>query len=184
MQEESLYGDIMPETAGRALAELMGCEWPIKEPEKQGPRTSACGASQYRDIDGGPFPVMVCNAPGAPDMGYGIIEWEGNELVSYCCPLEKEDKQMDQEKTEQPALRHCDMERGDHAWAVLQEKLVVVMRVKDGYFVCGPWECGVDEDEVILLERIERPKSAKEMPLYYLDLLDVDAALARITEQH
>lgn len=54
--------------------------------DKRFKRTTFCGNCPYRGIDGGPSPIMVCNAPGAPNGGY-IIEMEAGEAVSYQCPL-------------------------------------------------------------------------------------------------
>ena len=57
--------------------------------EKKSRRTNACGSCRYRGTDGGgPGPAMVCGAKGAKDMGY-IVMHEGNEIVSYNCPLNK-----------------------------------------------------------------------------------------------
>ena len=65
-------------------------------------------------------------------------------------------------------LLHSDLKPGDHAWAMYDGKLMVVMRVRDGYEVCGPWECGIGEDGLELVQRIDRPKGAENVPLYYL----------------
>jgi len=67
-------------------------------------------------------------------------------------------------------LRHDQMEPGDHAWATMRGKLVVVMRVSNGfsdYEVCGPWECGCNEEGVNLIKRLEIPKGHEQTQLYY-----------------
>lgn len=64
-------------------------------------------------------------------------------------------------------LSHSDMLPGDHAWAFIAGKLVVVMRVSDGYEVCGPWECGAGKKVVDLVSRIPRPTGFETTPLYY-----------------
>lgn len=85
----SAYSDISPETAARAVSKMMGMEYsPRRAKAQTGKRTNACERCPHRGIDGGPSPEMVCEAQGAPSMGF-IIQWEGNERVSYLCPLER-----------------------------------------------------------------------------------------------
>jgi hypothetical protein len=49
-----------------------------------------CDECEYRGIDGGPSPAMVCEHPNADGMGY-IIEWNDKrtERFSNDCPMSK-----------------------------------------------------------------------------------------------
>lgn len=47
-------------------------------------------------------------------------------------------------------------------------KLLVVMRVCDGWYeVCGPWELGIADRDITLVERIQKPDGFDDLPLYY-----------------
>ena len=58
---------------------------------------------------------------------------------------------------------------GEHYWATLDDRLLVVLRDKDGYEVCGPWECGLllDAKRLVILEHIKRPAGHESTVLYY-----------------
>lgn len=58
----------------------------IKKKRKKA--TVYCDNCPLRGIDGGPGPVMVCEHPNAPDMGY-IIQWDDkreHRVPSKKCP--------------------------------------------------------------------------------------------------
>lgn len=63
--------------------------------------------------------------------------------------------------------RRCELKKraksGQHFWATYKAtgKIVMVMKsynYHNIYEVCGPWECGIKEDEISLIERVYRPK--------------------------
>lgn len=61
-----------------------------------------------------------------------------------------------------------ELKNGDHFWAILQGKLVVM--VQDDYnefAVCGPWEGLFNDSEFEFIELIKRPKGYEIMKLYY-----------------
>ncbi len=69
-------------------------------------------------------------------------------------------------------IDHADAKEGEHFWALMgwpgqPGKLVVVNRTKEGYEVCGGWECVIPHAELQLIARIDRPEGHEETELYY-----------------
>lgn len=66
-------------------------------------------------------------------------------------------------------VTHSEMKKNDHAWALMDGKLVVVMRTSErgSYEVCGAWGSGVGSQSVTLISRIEVPKGHERKPFYY-----------------
>lgn len=65
-------------------------------------------------------------------------------------------------------LLDCELMIGDHCWALMNNKLVMVVKMEtEGYDVCGPWECGVGIDDLTLLEKVPRPEGHHTTELYY-----------------
>lgn len=56
---------------------------------------------------------------------------------------------------------------GEHYWALMEDKLVVVLKTKEGYEVAGPWEGGVGSNEVKIISHISKPQQYKNTELYY-----------------
>lgn len=74
----------------------------------------------------------------------------------------------------EPPLDARNMAAGTHCWALLDDKLVVVIKsdlwkgVTECYFyVCGGWEGSVSERELTLLEVIARPLNYSDKEIYY-----------------
>ena len=67
---------------------------------------------------------------------------------------------------------------GEHYWALLDDKLIIVMcedadNEFQGYFtVCGPWEETIraSEEELKLVERIKKPLGYASKETYYSQL--------------
>lgn len=57
---------------------------------------------------------------------------------------------------------------GDHCWALLEGELLVVLKTKNNYEVCGAWECGVCSSRLELLEIIIKPVNHENTELLYL----------------
>lgn len=67
-------------------------------------------------------------------------------------------------------MENKDVKIGQHCWAIMENKLVVVLKDEDeGYEVCGAWECGTSAKSLTLLEIINKPKNYDETKLYYLN---------------
>ncbi len=64
---------------------------------------------------------------------------------------------------------HCtELQKGDHAWAIMDNKLVMVMYDGNyGFDVCGPWEGGVSHKDIFLIEKVEKPQGYESTLLYY-----------------
>lgn len=57
---------------------------------------------------------------------------------------------------------------GDHCWAIFPKgELLVVLKVSDGYEVCGAWECGCGEKDLEIISIIRRPKKYRKTILAY-----------------
>jgi len=66
-------------------------------------------------------------------------------------------------------IEHCDTEKGEHYWAIFRadDTLLVVIKTSRGYDVCGPYQHGVSEDEIDIIQKIEKPKRHKWRRLLY-----------------
>jgi len=70
-------------------------------------------------------------------------------------------------------VKNKDVQIGQHCWAILSEKLLVVLKIEaQEYNVCGEWECSIDADKLEILQIIDKPKGYKNTGLYYLDEYD------------
>lgn len=57
---------------------------------------------------------------------------------------------------------------GDHFWALLDSKIIMMMMDKDGDFtVCGPWECPIRESDFEIIQLVDFPDGYDASKLYY-----------------
>jgi hypothetical protein len=63
------------------------------------------------------------------------------------------------------------MKNGTHFWAKVitedKEKLLMLMKTKDGYYACGAWECSFNKDEFDIIAEVELPEGYSFDNLYY-----------------
>jgi len=65
-------------------------------------------------------------------------------------------------------LKSSDLPVGTHFWAMMDGKLVMMMKDRHNDFcVCGPWECPIRENEFEVIEIVNRPAGHKADKLYY-----------------
>lgn len=64
-------------------------------------------------------------------------------------------------------IKAKDLPLGTHFWALMDGNLVVIGKEKDGYYVCGGWECSIREEEFDIIELINFPKGYNAENLYY-----------------
>ena len=65
-------------------------------------------------------------------------------------------------------LSHEQTKNGKHYWAISKEYgMLVVLKIDDAYQVCGPWECGVSEQHIEIIEEIKEPRGYEGYKLYY-----------------
>jgi hypothetical protein len=56
----------------------------------------------------------------------------------------------------------------EHYWGIVHEQLLVVLRKKTHYEVCGAWECGIDlGPDIKIVAHIPRPSGHEHTELYY-----------------
>jgi hypothetical protein len=61
------------------------------------------------------------------------------------------------------------IEAGQHCWAISAGKLLVVLKIEDGWYeVCGAWECGIGAEKIEIISIIDRPADHLSTKLYYL----------------
>ena len=65
-------------------------------------------------------------------------------------------------------LSDSEIEIGQHFWALLRGELLVLMKTRLGYELCGDWECGIDFDEFEIISLIDKPKGHEQTKLYYV----------------
>ena len=56
---------------------------------------------------------------------------------------------------------------GQHAWVLLEDQLLVVMKEDKYFYVCGAWEGEISYKDIELIELINKPKEYKNTKLYY-----------------
>ena len=54
-----------------------------------------------------------------------------------------------------------------HAWVLLENKLLVVIKEDTYFYVCGAWEGIIFYKDVELIELINKPEEYKNTKLYY-----------------
>lgn len=67
-------------------------------------------------------------------------------------------------------MKNEDVKIGQHCWAIMDNELLVVLKIKEkNYVVCGDWECEVIAHELELIEIINIPQKHEDKKLYYVD---------------
>jgi len=70
-------------------------------------------------------------------------------------------------------LHNKNIPTGTHCWAIIQDKLLIVLKVDDHYYeVCGAWEGGIHDSEFNLISVIDKPQDYKDNELYYFGEVD------------
>lgn len=64
-------------------------------------------------------------------------------------------------------MKSIDIPIGSHFWALMDNKLVIIIKCGDGYYVCGGWECNINFKYFKFIEYISVPMGYKEKELYY-----------------
>jgi len=65
-------------------------------------------------------------------------------------------------------MEKSDLKNGDHFWALMHGKLVILIKTEYGYFACGAWECSIKEFEFEIISKIELPEGFTVNQLYYI----------------
>lgn len=61
------------------------------------------------------------------------------------------------------------LEVGQHLWVKDTDgKLIMCMKDKFGLEVCGPWECGINDENLKIIELVSIPKGYAVKDLYYI----------------
>lgn len=62
-----------------------------------------------------------------------------------------------------------ELKLGQHLWVLHNTGMLMMVAKFDekGYDVCGPWECGVSEEECKIIELIDKPEKYKTTEMYY-----------------
>lgn len=67
-------------------------------------------------------------------------------------------------------IKNSKVKVGDHCWALSCNELLIVLKTeRDGYEVCGAWECGMSYNELEIISIIKKPKKYIKTKLYYLN---------------
>jgi hypothetical protein len=83
--------------------------------------------------------------------------------------FEFEGKPLWEKPKERCFLQNEDVEIGAHCWALMAEKLLIVLKTNtESFEVCGAWGCGVDSDRLQIISVINAPKGFEKTRLYYL----------------
>lgn len=62
------------------------------------------------------------------------------------------------------------LDPGTHFWATdKNHTLVACIKTKDGIYVCGPWECSIGEEGLIVVSIIPFPEGFTNSDLYYTE---------------
>ena len=71
-------------------------------------------------------------------------------------------------------IPHEQTKNGCHYWAITKEnddwntkEILVVLKVRERYEVCGPWECGIESGYIEIIEEIVKPSGYEQHILYY-----------------
>jgi hypothetical protein len=73
------------------------------------------------------------------------------------------------ETIKEKKLKNNIVKIGQHCWATLDDKLLVVLKVtKNTYVACGAWECSINAESLTLINIINRPPNHQLTTLYYL----------------
>jgi hypothetical protein len=65
-------------------------------------------------------------------------------------------------------IRHEDTIKGRHYWALSRAYgKLIVLKMNEGYSVCGYWEGDMPEKDIEIIEEVPEPESLKSHPLYY-----------------
>lgn len=56
---------------------------------------------------------------------------------------------------------------GTHFWALINNEIAVMLKLNDGYFICGPWECSINENNFEVLAIISKPPDFTYHKTYY-----------------
>ncbi len=65
-------------------------------------------------------------------------------------------------------MKHNEVKIGDHCWALLNNKLLIVLKISDStYEVCGGWKSSVNIDKFNTISIIEKPEGYEDTELYY-----------------
>ncbi len=66
-------------------------------------------------------------------------------------------------------MKDKDIKNGQHMWALIDKKLVVVLKVSNGYTFCGEWDACVNFVSLEIIEFIEHPVNYEKTELYFND---------------
>ena len=61
-------------------------------------------------------------------------------------------------------MTQTEIKIGTHFWALMDDRLVVMLRCEDGFYVCGGWEGDIPIDKFEFVSEIKKPNNTK---LYY-----------------
>ena len=71
-------------------------------------------------------------------------------------------------------IKHKNAKINEHYWAYRlptevngTTEILVVLKCKDGYQVCGAWECGIGDKQIVLIRKIRKPKVLEGNRLLY-----------------
>lgn len=64
-------------------------------------------------------------------------------------------------------IKASELPPGTHFWANLDGKTAVICKAKDDYYMCGPWECALSEDDFEVLQIIPFPENYTAANLYF-----------------
>jgi hypothetical protein len=65
-------------------------------------------------------------------------------------------------------ISHNETQNGKHYWAINKDfGMMIVLKTRNRYQVCGAWACGIDENEINIIEEIAEPDGYRGHNLYY-----------------